>query len=84
MERVDHGHVHGKVQTSGAFDGKEIEVAGGPEIVGLKERREGALEVIGGSKVRGPGEIVDFVVLEIALVRGAVEDQEERGKAQEQ
>src|SRR5439155_10433250 len=63
VERVNYGDEYGKIQARYALHREKIEVAGGAEIIGLKEWRKSALEVVAGSQVRCPGQVVDLVIL---------------------
>ena len=67
-----------------SFDRVEVEMSGGPEVVRLVERGGRAFQVVESAEVGGPGEVVDFVVLEVAAVGGTVGEEEERREEEEE
>src|SRR5262249_35090845 len=84
MNRLNDRHVDGEIETGDGLHRVKVEVPGGTEIVGLVERGREPLEVVEAGQIRRPGEIIDLVVLEVAAIRGAIGDQEQRGEEQKE
>src|SRR5579871_949943 len=84
MNGVDDHHVLGEIETEplGAF--AEIEMSDRPEVIGLETRCEGRFGVLPQRHLACPTDVIEFVVLEVALVRAAVDDQEYPGQQNEQ